>query len=345
MNEDIIEEEDKKNRAIDLQYLFFFVGSRPLCLWETDIFYKNHRFIDSIDPGYFEYLCDIHSKSINDKENLTNQGVQHAALALRTAYSQSIETLFALIFASIQAPWCVPAWMNSYKNHELRNLVESVQNEQPIISRLDTDSLSWLDLYDALFPGLESENTERTSAMKAGFSRVWKCFAHDFLSEQSNREYNSIKHGLRIQSGGFEVRIGIPKEPGVRPEEADMLVLTSSPFGSRYLKSEKVGGEAHNLRMVGESRNWDIESLIWGIQLAAMSIENIKRMLKALIAEGATQITLKSPSDLSDFGKWKGFADITDPEITIPPQSIYPFTKEEICENYNSGKYFGIKRP
>lgn len=334
-----------QNRFLDLQYCFFFVGNRPLCQWDTDIYRRNNSFLNSVDPSYFEYLCDVHSKVLNDQENQIGKESQHAALALRTAYSQALETLFALLFASIQAPWCVAAWVNAYKNNELHNLVRNVRDAQPVISRLDVETPSWSDIYDSLFPEIDTGSEDRNLAIKAGFIRSWRCFAHDFLSEKSNREYNSIKHGLRVQTGGFKMMIGIPKEPGVPPAAEDMLELASSSFGSSYFKSEKIGSdESRNLRLVGESRNWDVESLLWGIQLATMSIKNVVLVLKALLSEGATQLTINTPEDLSDFDKWTNFTDLTSPEIVIRSEYIYPFTKEEIREKYKAREYLNVRR-
>jgi hypothetical protein len=80
----------------------------------------------------------LYSQSLDKQNEPTDRDSQHAALALRAAYSQALETLFALIFAAVQARWCIPAWVNAYKNEELRNLVKKVQEEQPIISVLGT---------------------------------------------------------------------------------------------------------------------------------------------------------------------------------------------------------------
>lgn len=279
----------------------------------------------------------------NSQDDPTSRDAQHAALALRAAYSQALETLFALIFSAIQAPWCVPAWINAYKNHELRNLVEKVQEEQQMTSLLKTETPSWSTIYDFLFSALNIEDKAYESALKDGFIQTWMYFAHDFLDESSVREYNSIKHGLRISSGGFKLHIGIPEEPGVRPPQEKMMEVTSSAFGSSYLNSEKLGDWAHHLRLKGELRNWNLESLLWGLQLAAMSIANVQSVLKVKAGNGS-QAPFNCPENLSDFGKWKGFVNVTEPEVTILPEFIHPFTKEDILSNYKAGIYSDVRR-
>lgn len=181
----------------ELQCCHVIVGKRPLSVWDVDLGYKNQRFLSSIDPDYFNYLSQIHSQPANDQELLTDKQSQHSALALRTAYSQALETLFALLFASIQAPHCIPAWISNYKNHELVELIEKIQNNKPIDSVLDSETPTWPDIYDTLFNLKENDNGIFTA--RSGFTKTWSCFASDFLNESFSREYNSIKHGLRIR--------------------------------------------------------------------------------------------------------------------------------------------------
>ena len=104
--------------TVDFQYGFFLVGERPFCLWDQDINKLNSNFLNGIDPEYFEYLADTNFEKLGDE---TEDIHQHAALAIRAAFSQGLETLFALIFASVQAPHCVPAWMNIYKTMNCTN--------------------------------------------------------------------------------------------------------------------------------------------------------------------------------------------------------------------------------
>lgn len=234
-----------KIEGAELQCCHIIIGKRPLSVWDVDLGYKNQRFLSSVDPSYFNYLSQIHSQPTNDQELRTDRQNQHSALALRTAYSQALETLFALLFASIQAPHCIPAWIGNYRNHELVDLVEKVQKNKPIDSVLDSETPAWCDIYDVLFDPKEDDNG--IFIARSGFVKTWRCFASDFLNESFSREYNSIKHGLRINPGGFTLELGFTEEPGVKPPQDKMFTVMSSSFGSSYLKAEKIGNLKHHL--------------------------------------------------------------------------------------------------
>lgn len=326
----------------DLHYCFFVVDERPLCLWDDNIKQRNLRFLNSIDPSYFKYLYQLYANAINRAKESTDKDAQHPALAMRTAYSQALETLFALLFSAIQAHWCIPAWINAYTNSELRNLVEKVQTKQPVISVLDAESPAWSDIFDFIFPNLGIEDKQHEAAIRENFARTWSRFAVDFLDKAFVREFNSIKHGLRVRSGGFKFRVGIPDEPGVPPPPEKMIELTSSDFGSGYFNSEKIGTLSHHVRLRGELRNWELDSIAWGLQMAAISIKNVQSSLCA-INSGGSQIAFIAPSPL-DFDGWRGFTTMTEPEKTILPEYIQLFSKEQILSNYNSKSYFGIRR-
>jgi hypothetical protein len=53
---------------------------------------------DRVDPTYFDYVGRVNAEVLGTDEE------QHAAMAIRTAYHHGLETLFALMFAAIQAP-------------------------------------------------------------------------------------------------------------------------------------------------------------------------------------------------------------------------------------------------
>lgn len=40
------------------------------------------------------------------------------------------------------------------------------------------------------------------------FSTLWYRFAGDYLNENLIAEYNSLKHGFRINPGGFKLMVG-----------------------------------------------------------------------------------------------------------------------------------------
>ena len=105
-----------------IQNVRFVVDETPYCLWDADIRQRNLDFLDSIDPGYSN-IADLHGQSLDGQEK------QYAAAALRVAYSQGLETLFALLCAAIQAPDCVEGWLTKYQNSELESVVKKINGK------------------------------------------------------------------------------------------------------------------------------------------------------------------------------------------------------------------------
>src|SRR4051812_7198190 len=112
----------------EIQYSRFVVNETPYCVWDWDITEQNLEFINSIDPRYFEHIAKIHG------EMLEGEDQQYAAIALRTAYAHSLETFFALLCATIQAPDCVVGWLLKYRNKELFDLVRKIDNRRKVFS-------------------------------------------------------------------------------------------------------------------------------------------------------------------------------------------------------------------
>jgi hypothetical protein len=327
---------------LDLQYCLFVVDERPVCLWDEDITLQNKRFLDRLDSSYFDYLYGIHAHVVNNAHDLTDKDVQHSALAMRTAYSQSLETLFALLGSAIQAYWCVPGWINSYNNAELYSLIGKIQNNLPVMSAMEQESPKWCDIFHFLFSGLASVDEQYAASMEEDFSRTWTYLATDFLNEAFKREFNSIKHGLRVGSGGFKLRIGIPDEPGVQPPGEKMFDLSNSDFGSSYFTSHKIGEPKHHIYIHDELRNWDLGSIAWGLQQAARSIKNVQSALRAINGFASEFEFIASQS--ADFEQWKRFDTVSGLKKPISPEYINFFAKEDILADYKSKQYFGTQK-
>jgi len=115
----------------------FAVGETPYCVWEWDLTERNLEFIEGLKPELFAYLAEVHNRE------LTGEQPQLAALALRALYSQGLETLFALLMATVQAPDCIVGWLPKYTLTQLRDLVRKISTTQSIFSKLPLHALSW----------------------------------------------------------------------------------------------------------------------------------------------------------------------------------------------------------
>ncbi len=338
-------------KSPNLQYSFFLVDERPFCLWDIDLKKRTLEFVDNLDPSYFEYIANLYVEHSDENDEARNKESQHAALAMRTAFSQALETLFALISAMIQAPRCIAAWINLYQNHELRNVVDKIHHRKPLLHQLKFELSSWTSISEIVFQALVLEDKEQEAAIKNGFAQLWSRFASDFLDTEFVREYNSIKHGLRIRAGGFSFTFGPQEKPGVPAPAEKMILAGKSDFGSGYLAADRIGDLNQHVQMTSHHRNWDPEDLGWGLHMAALSIANVQSAIKVLCGVQAAQVQFHSPTDFSAFHEpWKRATEIRIMSISgfdfqIQPDYIEPFTKEEILAGYkDDGTGYGTRK-
>lgn len=339
-----------EDNTLDLQYTFILVGERPFCIWDSDLKKHSLEFIDTLDPSYFDYMANVHLDNIRDGEEARNKESQYAALAMRATYSQGLETLFALISAAIQAPRCVPAWMSLYKNHELRSVVDKIHHRKPLLSQATVTSLSWSSVIEIIFGHLVIEDKEKENAVKAGFAQLWSRFASDFLDDKFNREYNSIKHGLRARPGGFYIAVGVQDDPKVPAPAENMKLLGKSEFGTGYWATDKIGEYNNHLQLRRHYRNWDPEDIAWGLRMIAVSISNVQSVIKIFNGIDASNVRFVYPTDLSWFQEpWKRMSNIrvtsmSMTDLQVEPSYIFSFSKDEIMEKYKDKKSIGERR-
>ena len=97
-----------------------------------------------------------------------------------------------------------------------------------------------------------------------------------------------MKHGLRVNPGGFTMSLGIETQPGVPCSREHMRSLGGSKFGSGFFVLDNVA--KFNYAVSRCDRNWIPENLARTLELIAMSLHNIIEWLKFL--HGAELSTL-----------------------------------------------------
>src|SRR5215207_7738889 len=102
---------------------FFAVGTEPYCVWDWDLKERNLQYLESLDPDYFDYVGRANLPYLDSEDPRERR---RAATAIRTAYHHGLESFFALLLATLQAPHCMVGWMQAYSPAELRKLVRSV---------------------------------------------------------------------------------------------------------------------------------------------------------------------------------------------------------------------------
>jgi hypothetical protein len=314
-----------------LEYRPFLVGSKPFCVWEWNLRQRNREFLDSFDPDYFYYTAAVHW------DRLQGDHSQLAALGLRLAYSHAMEAFFALLFAALQAPGCVFAWLDKYTTADLRELVEAVNRQEPIRTVIELEKTSWDTISAAIHRELAiPDDKETEQRIKDEYAQFWAWLASDFGNELLHREYNCIKHGMRVALGGFQIAVGIQSAPGVRASAESMHHLGGSIFGAGFFLGEAIGGDKFNVRMKRYARNWLPQTLRASIDLMAMSMSNVVSFLKQLNGAAAETVQFVWPPDLDRFQDAYRVPLVNDlcMDRVLDASHIQPFTREAILKAY-----------
>lgn len=295
---------------------------------------RDLEFLNMLDPAYFDHVSITMGNLLasNDEE------AQYAAIALRTAYSHSLETLFALIGAAIQAHQCVAAWLVKYKNSELEQLVRKLDAGMPVYSRLTITPLTWHNLAEILSP-VDHKNAEKNEWIRRGFGKLWRRLAKEFLAQETSEEYNSIKHGLRISQRGFSAAFGLETISGQPAPSENMRMLANSKFGNTYHVAQKLH-DGRNFRLMEKSYNWNPYKYVYALQLISMSVKNVISTLKTWHGIEASSIQYHNPTDEAAFNlPWSqlqpGLTSFNVNPI-IEESWIEPMSKEDILASYRT---------
>jgi hypothetical protein len=165
-----------------LQYCKFMVDEKPYCLWDWDLKERTISFLNGIDPDYFVYIAQTHTDALEGEQK------QLAALAIRAAYAQALETLFAFLGAALQAPYCVPAWLVKYSNSDLDKLIGKIHQWRPIYSSFGYKVVSWEEISQLVHMHFVLEDKEKEQSIKQEFGSLWARLASDFTNDKANRE-------------------------------------------------------------------------------------------------------------------------------------------------------------
>lgn len=304
----------------------FVVDESPYVCWDWMLADKNLEFLRGIDARYFQYVVE------SNIEHLEGEDKHRAALSIRLAYSHAIETLFALLGALVQAPRCPLGWMLAYR-HELPEVVRKISKGELILARAGARR-TWHTLSDDIHKLMVCDQ-ETKAWIQHGFGDSWSRFATDFLNPPFVAEYNSMKHGLRVNLGGFTMLLGTPGVPA--PDDA-MKVVGGSIFGTSFFEREKIGNSAVNFRPRRRHRNWNPESILKAVVVASMSINNVTSYLRILAGDPPNECAFRAP-DAPEFFRepWATSVGVIDMSMdtTIAESDITPKSKAEVLASYS----------
>jgi len=304
------------------------VNEEPYCIWEVDLKGRNNEFLKGIDIDYFDYIVSVHLEAEDKKR---------ASIALRATFHHALETMFSLLCAYIQAPDCVYAWISKCSNTDLRSILRKInKRDRVLFSKLALKTISWESVAELIFQWYMPGTEKNTSTSKL-FAQFWHRLANEYLDENYILEYNSLKHGFRVKSGGFALAVGKEHKYGVPPPANEMKSIGQSKYGTTFFKLEPVGETKGNrsLRSRRISLNWKIEKVTLLIQLISMSITNVSSALQIVNGANPGEKRFVRPSKDSDFDKpWQFSPGVTNcsMDFIIRPDQVVPVTKKELLE-------------
>jgi len=274
----------------------FGVADNAFCCWEYNHVERNVRFLSGLDTEYYGRLAEMLA------EHLDGDGGGTASIALRAAYHQAVETLFSMLGAYAQAPECVPAWLACCKSEDLRKIVEGLRRGSPLLTQVGRRIVSLDDLAQDVLRNVwvEEVGPESTSAR---FTRLWRRLAGELLDETARAEYNSIKHGLRVNPGGFYMAVGHEETPGILAPPEAMRSMGGSPYGSSFFELERLGEgkRSPHIRARSVSVNWSAQGLCGRLALISMSITNIVGALQCAMGADPASIKFVRPERAEAF--------------------------------------------
>jgi hypothetical protein len=316
-------------RVGDVDALPFTIVNEPFCAWCADMAQVNERVLGGMDASYFAYLVDTHERELENPES-----EQHAAIAIRSTYSQALEAFFALLGATIQAPDFVLGWLLKYRPAHLTQLLGRLEEGAPLPTRIFADTPDWEDLSRMINATPQEGATADDLRTHAGFATAWRLMAKDYRDDHRRHEYNSIKHGLRITAGGFHVAIAPQKRPGESPAPGGFESLGGGNFGSLFYEPTEMHVDAKwNYQIRQHALNWDPGHLARRVRILSWSMQNIIYVLEAR-AKKTSERRLLRPDDLSIFddpeGPGLGVMKMSGFLPTVVPESVTPVSKEDI---------------
>lgn len=316
----------------DYSYQPYTNFSRGRCLTYIDT-EGNIEFLEGIDCEYFSYVAE------QNLPNIENENKHRAAISLRLAYSHGLESLFALLCSAVQAPQCSIGWLLNYKNFELTNIVKKISAGHFVHTRFKDQNLTWKKIAQFIHHNLGHDNKKKNLIIE-GYGKIWTWMASEFTDENFTLEYNGIKHGLRINPGGFEIAIGKEKTFGVAPPAEKMVNLGGSEFGSSYFVKEFIADTPKtNFRPRRHSRNWNPTNIANRLALISMSINNVISWLKIINGVNPEKCQFNNPVELDHFKEpWKKCVGLSHStfDLNIEKDHIQPFDKKDILASYEN---------
>lgn len=310
-----------------MQSLIFAVNDEPYCLWERDPVARTRNFLNGIDVDFFDYTLQTHLSAEDQKRSL---------VAIKFSLHHSIEALFSLLGALVQAHDCPYAWIAKCSNEELRKFAIRVDRNDPTtISKLNISTVNWHSIASVIFHYYRPDTELQANTINC-FAKLWSSLTREFTNPIYIDEYNALKHGFRVRSTGFTLRVGLEHEYGVPPPESEMHTIGHSDFGATFLKIEQLGAKkSRQIRSRETSINWSEKKTILLHQLVQNSINNVVSALKILNGFPPSECKFLRPEDDVTFDEpWEHSTGVTTMNFDhiIDENELPDVTKKQLLD-------------
>jgi len=283
-----------------MQKIPFMVHDTPYYLIGNDIIKLNLRFLKDFQPEYFHETSKVLFSSFQTSKNKKEKN--YLASQIKTLYHQAVETFFAYLFGSLQAPLCIIAWLQLYRIKSLREFVEIINTDTSFpYFKISLKKYSWFQL-SKQFNFFKHEDEQIHNNIINGYAKFWRKIADDIINEDKYVEFNQIKHGFRIKPGGFSLYIQEEVKKG--KNNNPIIPVLSGEFGSTIYKPEfyiSNDKRTNILSLSTISNNWNIDFYIKSLELLEYSLKNIKSFLIGLVSNTLNEQLFYFPDDINLF--------------------------------------------
>lgn len=316
----------------------FLVGRNVRTVVATNLEHRVRQFLDTYDPDYFSTVASALLDRFNSVPENSLGTKNRLAAGILVTYNQAIEAFLALLFAVFQAPQCPIAWLLQYHRSDLIELINCVENNSHVdIFRILPDGPEWEGIARTinLIEGTAEVSRETVTG---SYSSFWRNLAREYCDERYYDEYNSIKHGNRVQLGGFQVEIGISPHAMHRLETSDY----GTTIQRRKLLTNTPKKAKKNVFGLRETHfNWEPRRIVRRTELIRDSMFNTLQFLRGVRLGNLNQVEFTFDNEPGVFieagarGLGVHYMDI-DSDIQFEP-AFMP-DREAVRKEYQEGK-------
>ena len=236
------------------------IYDRVITIWDHDIHETNRKTLEFIDEEYFKAMSEILMK-----EKANNKYIYYS---LFQSYYSSLEVMFSLLCAVLQAPYFFYPWIMKYRNDELLRMVGIIDNNGTLTNAHNLSVVSWEVLAEIIHPIKSAPEIEKNKKL---FPKIWTNMAKDFVNTDYIEAYNSIKHGLRVRNDA------------ITQLQIDDIKLNGSEYGIEFGTIKK-----HQTISVLKRKtvNINAETFDYIFDFIRGTVINIKSYLKSISLSG-----------------------------------------------------------